>query len=41
LFGIDPQPAAGGKLNELMAECAATDILIKQHLTRAMQRMKK
>jgi hypothetical protein len=41
LFGIDPQPAVSGKLDEWMAERAAVDILIRQHLTRAMQRMKK
>jgi hypothetical protein len=33
LLGIDPQPVVGGKLDEWMVERAATDVLIRQHLT--------
>jgi hypothetical protein len=40
LLGIEPQPAAGGKLDEWLLECANTDVLIQQHLTWAVQRMK-
>jgi hypothetical protein len=41
MLGLQPQPAAGGKLEEWLTERAATNILIRQHLTRAVQRMKK
>jgi hypothetical protein len=41
MLDLQPQPAAGGKLEEWLTEHAAIDILIRQHLTRAAQRMKK
>jgi hypothetical protein len=41
LLGLEPQSVAGGKLEEWLTERVATDLLIRQHLTRAMQRMKK
>jgi hypothetical protein len=41
LLGLEPQPAARGKLEEWLTERASTDVLIWQHLTRAGQRMKK
>jgi hypothetical protein len=41
LLGIEPPIAAGGNLDEWLIDRANADMLIRQHLTRAMQRMQR
>jgi hypothetical protein len=41
LLGIDPPPAADGKLADWLQERAVMTELIRQHLVRAQDRMKK
>jgi hypothetical protein len=39
-LGIEPAPASRGKLDDWLSERAAADMLIRQHLTRAMNHVK-
>jgi hypothetical protein len=41
ILGVKPNPAAGGKLDDWLPERAAAETLIKRHLSRAVDRMKK
>jgi hypothetical protein len=41
LLGIEPPIAASGNLDEWLIDRANADMLIRQHLTRAMQRMQR
>jgi hypothetical protein len=41
ILGVEPNPAAGGKLDDWLSEKAIAETLIKQYLSRAVDRMKK
>jgi hypothetical protein len=41
ILGVEPTPAAGGNLEGWLSERSTIDILIMQHLARAVHRMKK
>jgi hypothetical protein len=41
ILGVKPNPAAGGKLDDWLPERAAAETLIKRHLSRAVDHMKK